>query len=242
MSSTLLPEASTANGGVTTSSSSEDDQKSIVWLNNAGQAPLLPQVEQIGIQAILRPPWTPSPTSESSVLNAIRGHFASLIDCSDPSDIAVTPNTAYAISLAAANIQRELLKRGSNGGRIILMQDQFCSAVYPWQQLRDESNGAIQLEIVPYPDIDDAGGWTPAIMKRLEDDNDVIAACLPPLHWSDGAVIDLEVIGQTCRKKNIPLIVDATQGMCFCWSFYDSIIPHSSLLEISSLSSFLIGA
>ena len=214
MSSSSLPEAaSTANGGETTSSSSKDDQKPIVWLNNAGQAPLLPQVEQMGIQAILRPPWTPSPTSESSILDAIRENFASLIDCSDPSDIAITPNTAYAISLAATNIQRELLKRGSTGGRIILIQDQFCSAVYPWQQLRDESNGAIQLEIVPYPDIYDTGGWTPAIMKRLEDNDDVIAACLPPLHWSDGAIIDLEVIGQACRKKNVPLIVDATQGM-----------------------------
>ena len=127
--------------------------------------------------------------------------------------------------MAASNIQRLLKeKEGSLTnviGRVVLLQDQFCSAVYPWQQLREESDGKIRLDIVPYPDIDDTDGWTPAILRRLEsdsdndnsDNSDVIAVCLPPLHWSDGSFIDLEIIGQVCRQKKIPLIVDATQGV-----------------------------
>ena len=38
-----------------------------------------------------------------------------------------------------------------------------------------------------------------------------MAACLPPLHWSDGTLLDLEIIGNVCQQQNIPLIIDATQ-------------------------------
>jgi selenocysteine lyase/cysteine desulfurase len=53
--------------------------------------------------------------------------------------------------------------------------------------------------------------WTETIVKALTED--VLVACLPPLHWSDGALIDLKQIGEICRQKNILLIVDATQAV-----------------------------
>ena len=70
--------------------------KPVLWLNNAGQAPLstVPKIETAGIQAILRHPWETSPHagSISYTTKSIRESFASLIDCSDPSDIAITAN------------------------------------------------------------------------------------------------------------------------------------------------------
>lgn len=94
-------------------------------------------------------------------------------------------------------------------GRILVVEDQMCSAIYPWQEVCSASNYAIQLEIVPYPESD--GGWTESILQRMG--SDVLVVCLPPLHWSDGALVDLDAVGAACRRHGSTFIVDATQGM-----------------------------
>jgi selenocysteine lyase/cysteine desulfurase len=155
------------------------------------------------------------------------------------STIAIMPSTAFAVTLAARNIQRLLAEKqkqqleeeedvgssaanGTRRFRILVLQDQFDSAIYPWQQICKESNGLIRLEVVEHPTEYD--GWTRSILEKLSsssssDDNGntsndpFLAACLPPLHWSDGSIIDLKVIGSVCRKQKIPLIVDATQAV-----------------------------
>jgi hypothetical protein len=86
----------------------------------------------------------------------------------------------------------------------------MCSAIYPWQELCAESNYNITLEIVPYP-TDHDSNWTDSIMKQMDDD--VLVVCLPPLHWSDGALIDLEVVGNACKHHHSVFIVDATQAV-----------------------------
>jgi selenocysteine lyase/cysteine desulfurase len=135
--------------------------------------------------------------------------FASLIDANS-TEIAIMPSTAFAITLAARNVQRMILAKGSRG-KILLLQDQFESAVYPWQQICEESGGSVSLEIVPHPDPKEEDGWTKAILDRI--DESILATCLPPLHWSNGALIDLEGIGAECRRHGVALIVDATQAV-----------------------------
>ena len=173
----------------------------IVYLNNAGQAPLSQEVQRAGIDAMRRPPWQMHGDEDQK---RVRELFASMIDAKK-SDIAVMPSTAFAVTLAAKNIQRTITKKT---GRILILQDQMCSAIYPWQELCSESNGNITLEIIPHPTSD--GGWTESVMELLNDD--VLVVCLPPLHWSDGSLLDLEQISSTCSKHDIILIVDATQG------------------------------
>jgi selenocysteine lyase/cysteine desulfurase len=173
----------------------------VVYLNHAGQAPLTADVQRAGIEALKRPPWQIHADDDQK---RVRELFASFIEA-DSSQIATMPSTAFAITLAARNIQRTLLKKK---GRVLILQDQMCSAIYPWQEICEESDGDIELDVVPHPQTE--GGWTEAILKRL--DNDVLVACLPPLHWSDGALVDLEIISSVCIKHDIALIVDATQG------------------------------
>lgn len=177
----------------------------VVYLNNAGQSELSPEVKAAGMAAVQRPPWEPHGSDDQG---RIRELFASLIEA-EATDIAIMPCTAFAITLAARNIQRTILQsRGT--GKILLLQDQFNSAVYPWQQICEESKGSVSLEIVPHPTVGQEGGWTQAILDRLN--GNVLATCLPPLHWSNGALIDLETIGVACRQHGVALIVDATQG------------------------------
>ena len=185
----------------------------VINLNNAGQAQLTLEVQAAGIAAIQRPPWETYDDDQ----HRIREMFASLIEAEDgdSSRIAIMPSTAFAITLAARNIQRTVLTSSSKNGssrKILLLQDQFNSAVYPWQQICEDSDGSLSLEIVPHVQPHQEGGWTQAILDRI--DESLVVACLPPLHWSNGALIDLEQVGIACRKHNVTLVVDATQGEC----------------------------
>jgi len=172
----------------------------IVYLNHAGQAPLSEAVKAAGTEALQRPPWKMH-ADEDQV--KIRAFFSTLIGA-EPDRIAIMPSTAFAITLAANNIFRIATTSGRQG-KILLLQDQMCSAVYPWEQ----DQPCFALDILPYPTTD--GGWTEAVLERLKTGDDIIAACLPQIHWADGAMLDLQAIGASCRARNVMLIVDATQ-------------------------------
>lgn len=187
----------------------------IVYLNNAGMARLHPDAQQAGIRAMVDPMHYNHDTEEVMV-SSIRTHFATLIGVSSDT-IAIMPSTAFALTLAAHNLEAQLASRNRNnnnnnsGGQILVLQDQMCSAVYPWQDVCDRSGGRLTLEIVPYPD-STTTTWTQRVLQRLEIGS-VAVACLPPLHWSDGALLDLVRIGAVCRSRQIFLVVDATQGV-----------------------------
>ena len=187
----------------------KDDREGVIYLNHAGQAWLDPAVQALGASIVASPPmeWH----AEDDQVK-IRQLFATLIEA-EAKNIAVMPSTAFAMTLAARNIQRLNLPKNTTQtkNKILVLQDQFCSAVYPWQELCNESCGKVSLEIVQYPAQGAEGGWTQAVLEALTDD--VLVACLPPLHWSDGALLDLEKIGKVCDAKNILYMVDATQAV-----------------------------
>ena len=183
---------------------SEDEP--LIYLNNAAMARLSPEVQQAGIRVIS----DPMQHSDADLVTSIRRDFATLIGAS-PECIAIMPSTAYAITLAAHNLARQWTVVT---GKILVLQDQMCSAIYPWQEVCDLSGGRISLEIVPYPKEEAGETWTQSILQRLN--STILAVCLPPLHWSDGCLIDLVTIGNACWEQKggcIPLIVDATQAI-----------------------------
>jgi selenocysteine lyase/cysteine desulfurase len=189
---------------------SSNSQEEVVYLNNAGQARLTPQVQEVGRSQISLPAWEMHAEQDQQT---IRELFATLIEA-QAKDIAVMPSTAFATTFAARNVQRlweaQKLVGNTRQNKILVLSDQFCSAVYPWQEFCDESNDTLSLKIVSYPS--KGKNWTEMIVEALSE-NDVLVACLPPLHWSDGALIDLKKIGAICRDKNIVFIVDATQAV-----------------------------
>ena len=172
----------------------------ICYLNNACAAPLSSSVKLAGWKSIQQPPWEINTDDDQ---NEVQRLFSRLIG-TDEYCIATMQSTAFAITLASQNIKRTI----SRGGSILVLQDQMCSAVYGLQNICD-TDSRFSLEVTPYPTGE--GGWTQSVLARLSED--VVIACLPPLHWSDGARIDLEAIGATCKEKGIMLLVDATQAV-----------------------------
>jgi selenocysteine lyase/cysteine desulfurase len=191
-----------------------DGDEDIVYFDNAGMARFSPAVRQAGIRCIEHQ----LAGCDADAPNKVRESFAKLIDA-DPSRIALMASTAFAITLAAENLKAtwSFPSRSGRPGKVLVIQDQFASAVYPWQTICAESNGAITLEIIPDPASLSSSSftttWTELIVDRLENHDDILVACLPPLHWADGHLIDLTTISALCRRRNIPLIVDATQAV-----------------------------
>jgi len=200
---------------------------SMVYLNNAAQARLSCKVKEAGVAAV-EAEVTPNADEDQG---QIRSLFADLIGADDAADIAIHPSTAFAITFAAENIYAQWRRPSDNGGNgnkrcnILVLEDQYPSAVYPWQRICHKSSGTLKLLIVPYPSSNSnnsTGGWTEAVLQRLDDN--VVAACLPPLHWSDGALLDLREIGKACKKMGVPLIVDSTQAT--------GILPFGTVRDI----------
>ena len=197
------------------------DDLSIVYLNNAAQARLDDSVRQAGADAISREPWESQHEIAVQAQDQIRQLFATIID-TEPSNIAIHPSTAFAVTTAAENIwrlfQAQRQRHDSTTGdkhKILIMEDEFNSAVYPWQDIVERSNGSLQLDIVPYPNDDDGdddskSSWTDAIFERLDDS--VLVACLTPLHWSNGAIVDLSQISHHCKRLDVMLVIDSTQA------------------------------
>jgi selenocysteine lyase/cysteine desulfurase len=192
----------------------------VVYLNNAGQARLSDAAKRAGIHALTSPIL---PYADVD-LRKIRNLFATVIGATE-ADVCIHPSTAFSITMAAENIFRRHVENGSGAtrrvgdveattttqpGRIIVLEDQMCSAVYGWQDIVQRSKGTLKLDIVPFPSPDACASWTDLILERLE--GNVVACCLPPLHWSDGSLIDLVRVGDVCRAKSVPLIVDSTQA------------------------------
>ena len=92
------------------------------------------------------------------------------------------------------------------GKRILLLHDQFPSNVYPWRELAKEQGGNILT--LPQPEDDD---WTLALLEVL--DERVAIAALPHVHWTDGALIDLERVASRCREGGAALVIDGTQSV-----------------------------
>jgi selenocysteine lyase/cysteine desulfurase len=182
----------------------DDDDENCIYFNNAAMARFSNKVQEAGIAAI-----TNQFQQDDSMLYSIRKDFISIIGGDDESCIAIMPSTAYAITFAAKNLEATQVLSG--GGKILILQDQFCSAIYPWQEIISNSNGNLSFEIVPYPN--ETETWTELIVARLSLSTlSIVTVCLPPLHWSDGSLVDLVAIGNICRTQGIPLIVDATQA------------------------------
>lgn len=173
----------------------------VAYLNCAYISPLLNEVHHAGVAGTERKrrPWEILPPDFFSEAETARKLFAALIGASGE-DIALIPAASYGIATAARNLP---LPRGS---RVLMLENQFPSNVYVWRELARE-NGATILTL-PRPRDDD---WTRVILESL--DEKVSIAAMPHVHWTDGALIDLERVGARCRDVGAGLVIDGTQSV-----------------------------
>jgi len=173
----------------------------IAYLNCAYMSPQLRQAREVGERAVSRKsrPWEITPDDFFEDVEEARTLFARLVG-GDADGVAVVPSVSYGISVAQANVPvRE-------GEKILILEDQFPSNVYPWRELASRSGA--RLVTVPRPEDSD---WTRALIGEIDADTAVVAA--PNCHWTDGSLVDLARVGESSREAGAVLVVDGIQSL-----------------------------
>ena len=176
-----------------------DIPENVAWFNCASRTPFLKAVAKAAedsLQSRLRP-WTWNSAETEAQSERLRDLFAGLIGAA-ADDIAIQPAASYGLATAAANLGV------ARGQTIVVLEDQFPSNVFVWMDKARDADARVVT--VPRPG---NGDWTSAVLERL--DGDTAIAALPPCHWVDGTLLDLEAIGAHCRDLGAALVVDATQ-------------------------------
>ncbi len=178
-----------------------DIPEDIAWINCAQHAPALAQVYDAGLAGLgrKRHPWTLGPAQYQDDIARLRGLFARLIGAG-AEDISIAPSASYALSTAAHNL------RVGAGRRVLVLESQFPSHVYPWRHAVERDGG----EVLTLPRPQD-GDWTAAVLAAL--DERVAVAALPQHHWTDGSRVDLAAVAPAVRACGAALVLDLSQSL-----------------------------
>ena len=172
----------------------------VAYLNCAYMAPLMHPVVEAGVRGVRRKarPWEIAAPDFFSDLARARGLFARVVNAR-AEDIAIVPAASYGMSAAARNLPL------AAGQTIVVLADQFPSNLYPWRAAAAREGAG--LVTVDAPD----GDLTAAVLAAI-DERTAIAA-LPHCRWTDGALLDLDAIGERVRAVGAALVLDLTQSV-----------------------------
>jgi selenocysteine lyase/cysteine desulfurase len=173
----------------------------ITYLNCAAQSPCLKTSAEAGHRGVARKfhPWDPERANVSVEMEACRALFGGLIGAT-AEDVAITFSTSYAVAAAVRNLSV------GKGQEIVVLEGQFPSNYYAWQKCAERDGGRLRV-VARSADFD----WTSGVLEVIGSQTGLVT--LPNCHWTDGSVLDLVAIGEMCRERGIPLVVDATQSI-----------------------------
>ena len=171
----------------------------VAYLNCAYMAPLMHSVVEAGLRGARRKarPWEIAAPDFFSDPARARGLFARIVNAR-AEDVAVVPAASYGMAVAALNLPL------AAGRTIVLLADQFPSNLYPWRAAA--ARAGAEIVTVGAPDGDLNGAVLAAIDERTA------IAALPHCRWTDGALLDLESIGERVRAAGGALALDLTQS------------------------------
>jgi selenocysteine lyase/cysteine desulfurase len=128
----------------------------------------------------------------------IRGRCAELVG-SEKQEIAFVKNTSHGICLVAEGLD------WTEGDNVIIFEKEFPSNIYPWLNL--ERKG-VKVKFIP------ASGnmiYIDDIEKMIDADTRLLS--ISSVQFSNGFRIDLERLGELCKRRKVLLFVDAIQSL-----------------------------
>jgi len=173
----------------------------IVYLNCANMSPLLESVKQAGIEAINKRtcPWNITIDDWFNPAEELKKLFATIIQA-DSENIALIPSVSYGIAIAAKNISLNANQK------IIVLDQQYPSNFYAWKELSKQT-GAEIITVKRLP----GQSWTEEIIKNIDKNTGLVT--IPNCHWTDGSLIDLELVSQKVKSTGASLLIDASQSL-----------------------------
>jgi len=177
--------------------------KEVIWLNNAGVAPLPVEVHSRLIE-YLQEYQTKFLTSKffdyNRSLSKIKQIISELLHC-NPQEVTVVHNTAEALNYIAKGFPFQ------SGDKVLLLEDEYPSTYYPWLTLQKQG---VEVEFLPVLD------HSENFLKKLEtllSQKKIRVAMFSARHWITGAPLPLDQIGELTGKYGVYLGIDGAQGV-----------------------------
>ncbi|MEM7574375.1 MAG: aminotransferase class V-fold PLP-dependent enzyme [Bacteroidota bacterium] len=177
------------------------------FLNGAYMSPQLKSVHAAGIHALQQKnrPGNIRPNHFFEPVEELKKSYAQLIDCPEPTRIALIPAVSYGMATVAHNLP---LNKGQN---VVIPSGQFPSNYYSWSRRCEESGAELRIIECPETSGDRGLAWTDALSAAI-DQNTALLAC-GHLHWADGTLYDLPQLRAVTKKVGAWLIIDGTQSV-----------------------------
>ncbi len=184
-----------------------DLSEDTTYLNCAYMSPQLKSVSEAGLKSVIRKakPNEILPEDFFSQKEVLKQRFATLIDAPDYRNIASIPSVSYGIANAANNIP---IKKGDE---ILLVDEQFPSNVYVWQEIAQKKGAIIKVIKPPQSFNNRSSIWNQNILAAINKKTAVIAMC--HVHWADGTLFNLKTIREKTKSVDAMLVVDGTQSI-----------------------------
>jgi selenocysteine lyase/cysteine desulfurase len=173
----------------------------VAYFNCASLAPQLKAARRAAEAALRRRarPWLIRGQDWFTEAEERRALFARLAGV-DAEGVALVPATSYGLAVAAANLT------AAPGRRVLVLDEEYPSGYYTWQAFARRTGAALATV-----ERRDGQGWTEAVLGALDERTAV--AALPPVHWTDGAAVDLAAVAARARAVGAALVVDASQAL-----------------------------
>jgi selenocysteine lyase/cysteine desulfurase len=173
----------------------------IAYFNTATLSPQLHAVRAAGEAALERRsrPWTITADDWFADVERLRARFAELVG-GDAEGVALVPATSYGFAVAARNLELH------PGDQVLVLAEEYPSGIYTWRELV-RATGAEILTVEREP----GQSWTDAVVDALDDRVRVVS--VPNVHWTDGALVDLELVSERTHALGARLVIDGSQSI-----------------------------
>lgn len=173
-----------------------------VWLNAAHQGPL-PRVSADAVAEMvewkLQPHHLQPHDSFTDLPERLRASIAELIHA-DNSEVVLANSASYGLHVIANGLDLR------EGDEVVVAADDFPSDVLPWIR-RSRHSGITVKSVEPTGAIPSADEIASAVTSRTR------VVCLPWVHSFSGQVLDIDAIGEICRRADALFVVNGSQGV-----------------------------
>jgi selenocysteine lyase/cysteine desulfurase len=181
-----------------------DIPRDVCFLNAASWSPLPLASQEAGRIGVARKgrPWTLEAGFAAGQHARARTAAARLINA-EAEDVALISSVSYGVATAAK------LFAPAAGSRVLVLEDDHSSPVLEWTARAAKQNFAVETVRRPAD-----GDWTAAVLAAIARPGAPVSlASISSVHWSDGGLIDLDLVAAALRRSGAALLVDATHSV-----------------------------
>ena len=201
MSSVSEDQAAPALGGIGAQRALFEIPDDVAYFNTSAISPMLVAVREAGEAALAfrARPWRVTATDWFDDVERLRERLGRLLHV--PADgVALIPATSYGLAVAARNLT------AGPGDQVVVLADEYPSNHYTWQRFCTRTGAELVVT-----EREAGGSWGEAVLGQVSERTAVVA--VPAVHWTNGALVDLEAVGAAARAAGAALVVDASQSL-----------------------------